>query len=53
MLFMIIERFRNQDAKSVYARFREHGRLAPEGLAYVGSWVEAKFRSVLSTYGMR
>ena len=41
MLFMIIERFRNQDAKAVYARFREHGRLAPEGLAYVGSWVEA------------
>jgi hypothetical protein len=38
---MIIERFRNQDAKAVYARFREHGRLAPEGLAYVGSWVEA------------
>jgi hypothetical protein len=41
VLFMIIERFRNQDAKAVYARFREHGRLAPEGLAYVGSWVEA------------
>ena len=41
MLIMIIERFRNQDAKAVYARFREHGRLAPEGLAYVGSWVEA------------
>jgi hypothetical protein len=32
---MIIERFRNQNAKVVYvyARFREHGRLAPEGLA--------------------
>ena len=41
MLFMIIEQFRNQDAKAVYARFREHGRLAPEGLAYLGSWVEA------------
>ena len=38
MLFMIIEQFRSQDAKAVYARFREHGRL---GLAYVGSWVEA------------
>jgi len=41
MLFMIIERFRNQDAKAVYSRFREQGRLAPEGLSYVGSWVEA------------
>lgn len=41
MLFMVIERFRNQDAKAVYQRFRERGRLAPEGLSYVGSWVEA------------
>jgi uncharacterized protein DUF3303 len=41
MLFMVIERFRNQDAKAVYQRFRERGRLAPDGLAYVGSWVEA------------
>jgi hypothetical protein len=41
MLFMVIERFRNQDAKPVYRRFHERGRLAPEGLTYVGSWVEA------------
>jgi len=41
MLFMVIERFRNQNAKAVYQRFSKHGRLAPDGLAYVGSWVEA------------
>ena len=41
MLFMVIERFRNQNAKAVYHRFKEQGRLAPDGLAYVGSWVEA------------
>ena len=41
MLFMVIERFRNQNADAVYYRFREKGRLAPEGLTYVGSWVEA------------
>lgn len=41
MLFMVIERFRNQDARAVYQRFRERGRLAPDGLTYVGSWVEA------------
>lgn len=41
MLFMVIERFRNQNAKAVYHRFREQGRLAPDGLSYVGSWVEA------------
>jgi len=41
MLFMVIERFRNQNENAVYQRFRERGRLAPEGLTYVGSWVEA------------
>jgi hypothetical protein len=41
MLFMVIERFRNQDAKAVYQRFQRQGRLAPDGLSYVGSWVEA------------
>ena len=41
MLFVVIERFRNQNADAVYRRFQEQGRLAPEGLTYVGSWVEA------------
>ena len=41
MLFMVIENFRNQDAKAVYRRFRDQGRLAPEGLSYVASWVTA------------
>ena len=39
MLFMIIEHFRNGDATPVYRRFREQGRLAPDGLTYVTSWV--------------
>ena len=39
MLYMIIEHYRNGDAKPVYARFRAKGRLAPEGLHYVNSWV--------------
>lgn len=43
MLFMVIERFRNQDAKAVYRRFQEKGRMSPEGLTYVGSWIEANF----------
>jgi hypothetical protein len=41
MLFMVIERFRNQNGKAVYQRFREKGRMAPDGLHFVGSWVEA------------
>ncbi len=36
---MIVEHFRNGDAAPVYARFRARGRLAPEGLRYVSSWV--------------
>ena len=43
MLFMVIERFRNCDAKAVYRRFHEKGRMMPEGLKYVGSWIEANF----------
>lgn len=39
VLYMIVERFRNGDAKSVYERFRARGRLAPPGLEYVNSWV--------------
>jgi hypothetical protein len=43
MLFMVIERFRDRDAKAVYRRFRDQGRGAPEGLRYVDSWIEASF----------
>ncbi len=41
MLFMVIERFKDRDALSVYRRFRERGRMMPEGLRFVESWVEA------------
>ena len=41
MLFMVIETFRDQDAKAVYRRFRDKGRQCPEGLAFVASWVTA------------
>jgi hypothetical protein len=41
MLFMVIERFRDGNANAVYARFREKGRLMPDGLGFVGSWVTA------------
>jgi hypothetical protein len=39
MLYMIIEHYRNGDPRPVYARFRAKGRLAPDGLRYVNSWV--------------
>jgi Domain of unknown function (DUF3303) len=40
---MIVEHFRGGDAIPVYRRFREEGRLAPEGLHYVASWVTEDF----------
>lgn len=43
MHFMVIEHFKGRDAKAVYARFRDHGRMAPAGLVYIGSWIEANF----------
>ncbi len=43
MLFMVIERFKDRDARAVYRRVRDEGRLLPEGLTYVGSWIEANF----------
>jgi len=43
MLFMVIERFKNRDAAAVFRRYREQGRMTPDGLKYVESWVESNF----------
>jgi hypothetical protein len=39
MLYLVIESFHNGDPLPVYRRFHEQGRLAPEGLRYISSWV--------------
>lgn len=44
MLYMILETFREGNAIPVYRRFREKGRMAPDGLRYVSSWVTEDFR---------
>ena len=41
MLFMVIEKFKNEDATPVYRRFSEKGRMLPDGLQYIQSWVDA------------
>ena len=38
MLFMVIEK--NKDTKAVYERFREKGRMMPEGVNYISSWID-------------
>ncbi len=42
MLYMVIERFKNRDPVPVYRRFRHKGRMTPEGLEYLSSWVDTK-----------
>ena len=37
---MVIEHFKDGDPAPVYRRFRERGRLAPDGLTYINSWVD-------------
>ena len=43
MLFMVIEHFKPGRAPDVYRRFRERGRMAPDGVAYVASWVDLSY----------
>ena len=41
MLFMVVERFAPGRATEVYRINREQGRMLPDGLVYVDSWVSA------------
>jgi hypothetical protein len=43
MLFMVIERFRDDDMVPIYHRLRESGRSLPDGLEYLDSWIEPNF----------
>lgn len=40
---MVIEHFKDRDPAPIYKRFDEQGRMAPDGLKYVGSWIEVGF----------
>jgi hypothetical protein len=43
MLFMVIERFRDNDMVPIYQQVRDSGRSLPDGLEYLDSWVEPNF----------
>jgi len=43
MLYMVIESFKSGDPVPVYRRFRDQGRMMPDGLRYVSSWVETSY----------
>ena len=44
MLYKIMDHFRDGVPLPVYRRFRDQGRLAPEGLQYIASWVTEDLR---------
>ena len=39
-LYMVLETFKNGEALPIYRRFRDQGRMMPEGLRYVSSWID-------------
>ena len=43
MLFMIIERFKDNDMLPTYRQVQSQGRSLPDGLRYLHSWVEPSF----------
>ena len=40
---MVVEKFKDRDARPVYRRAQEKGRMLPEGLEYIDSWVSSDF----------
>lgn len=44
MLYMVIERFKEGAAPQIYQRLRDQGRMIPEGLEYVSSWIDLDFK---------
>ena len=42
MLYIVVERFK--DAPAIYRRLREKGRMIPDGLEYVASWIDLDFK---------
>jgi Protein of unknown function (DUF3303) len=45
MFYMVIERFKEGTAPEIYRRFREKGRMMPQGLEYVSSWIDLDFKT--------
>ena len=45
MLYMVTERFKEGSASEIYRRFREKGRMMPEGLEYISSWIDLGFKT--------
>jgi hypothetical protein len=42
---MVVEHFKAGAAREIYRRARDRGRMMPEGLEYVSSWVAVEFKT--------
>jgi hypothetical protein len=45
MLYMVVERFKEGAAPEIYRRLRDKGRMMPEGLEYLSSWIDLDFKT--------
>jgi hypothetical protein len=45
MLYMVVEHFNEGAAPEIYRRAHEKGRMLPDGLEYVSSWVDLEFKT--------
>ena len=45
MLYMVVEHFKEGAAPKIYERFREKGRMMPEGLDYISSWIDHNLKT--------
>ena len=45
MLYMVVERFKEGVMPEVYRRLREKGRMMPEGLEFISSWIDLDFKT--------
>ena len=43
MHYMVVEQFK--DARAIYKRFREKGRMMPDGLHYISSWIDRDLKT--------
>jgi Protein of unknown function (DUF3303) len=44
MLYMVIEHFKEAAVQEIYRRFREKGRMMPDGLKYLSSWIDTNMK---------
>ena len=45
MLYMVIETFHPGKAGGIYERFDKKGRLLPDGVLYINSWIDMKIQT--------